>query len=248
MSVTIYDAAAFAGMRAAGRLAAGIMDEIAGRIAPGVTTNQIDSWIHGLIVGQGARPCLLGYHGYPKTACLSVNNVVANGIANDEPLTRRDIVGVNVALALDGWHVAVNRTFALEGTPTRIRRLTEVARDCCEAAIAACRPGATTGDIGLVIATTAQAAGFAPVLDYGGHGIGRQPHEEPHIANSGRAGDGTRLEPGMLLAIMPMINAGKPDTKTRPDGWTIVTKDGKPSADWKHTVGITGDGCEVFTR
>ena len=243
-----YDPATdFPGLRAAGQAAARVLAQIVAELRPGLTTAAIDARIAELIAAQGAVPSLKGYRGFPAASCLSVDHVVANGVPGPLALTRRSLIGINVALCLDGWHVATNRGVALDGAPERARRLIAAAQACLAAAISIIRPGLPLAAIGEAIAATAHQHGFTALDGYGGHGIGRAPHEGETVPNHADGGPEFLLEAGMVLAPMPMLLVGHPALKRKPDGWTLFTADRSLSADAKDTVGVTEHGCEVFT-
>jgi len=243
----IHGAEGFAGMRRAGRLAAATLDFVAPHVRPGVTTAELDRLCEGFIRDHGAVPAPLGYRGYPKATCISVGSVVCHGIPDERPLGFRDVLNIDVTVLLDGWHGDTSRMFAA-GTPSAAaRRLVETTRAALDRALAVVRPGATLGDIGHAIQSLAEAQGYSVVRQFCGHGIGRSFHQPPTVLHYGRPGEGMALEAGMFLTIEPMINAGGPKARILEDGWTAVTEDGSLSAQFEHTVGVTGCGCEVFT-
>jgi methionyl aminopeptidase len=247
--VPIYDETAFAGMRRAGRLAAETLDMITPHVVPGVSTGELDRRIEAFMRGNGAVPATVGYKGYTKASCISVNHVVNHGIPSDDKLLADgDIVNVDVTVILDGWYGDTSRMF-LVGTKTGVkgRRLVEVTHDAMMAGIAEVAPGKHLGDIGAAIAAVAHAARFSVVFEYCGHGIGREFHHPPQVMHIARRGEGLILQPGMVFTVEPMINAGKPETKVLADGWTAVTRDRSLSAQFEHQVGVTETGAEVFT-
>ena len=234
--------------RAAGALAADVLRMIAPHVRPGVTTDQLDRLCHDHIVKvQQAIPANVGYQGYPKTVCASVNHVVCHGIPSDKVLKKGDIVNIDVAVIKDGWFGDTSRMYYVGEPSTLARRLVETTYAAMRAGIREVRPGATLGDVGAAIEEVATAAGFSIVRDYGGHGIGQVYHDEPHVHHYGRRGEGLRLEPGMIFTIEPMINAGKAGTRELADGWTVVTRDHSLSAQWEHMVAVTPEGFEVLT-
>jgi methionyl aminopeptidase len=234
--------------RAAGALAADVLRMIAPHVKPGVTTEQLDRLCHDHIVNvQQAIPANVGYQGYPKTVCASVNHVVCHGIPSDKVLKKGDIVNIDVAVIKDGWFGDTSRMYYVGEPSTLARRLVETTYAAMRAGIRAVRPGATLGDVGAAIQEVATAAGFSIVRDYGGHGIGQIYHDEPHVHHYGRRGEGLRLEPGMIFTIEPMLNAGKAGTRELGDGWTVVTRDHSLSAQWEHMVAVTPEGFEVLT-
>jgi methionyl aminopeptidase len=234
--------------RAAGALAADVLRMIAPHVKPGVTTDELDRLCHDHIVNvQQAIPANVGYQGYPKTVCASVNHVVCHGIPSDKVLKKGDIVNIDVAVIKDGWFGDTSRMFCVGEPSTLARRLVETTYAAMRAGIREVRPGATLGDIGAAIQEVATAAGFSIVRDYGGHGIGQVYHDEPHVHHYGRRGEGLRLEPGMIFTIEPMLNAGKAGTRELGDGWTVVTRDHSLSAQWEHMVAVVPEGFEVLT-
>jgi methionyl aminopeptidase len=248
-AVTIKTPAEQDGMRTAGRLAAEVLDMIGDHIRPGVSTDDLDRICHDYIVGeQRAIPAPLGYRGYPKSICTSVNHVVCHGIPGDKKLKAGDIVNVDVTVIKDGWHGDTSKMFYVGEPSVLNKRLCEVTRECLLTGIRLVRPGTRLGDIGHAIQTLAEAQGFSVVREYCGHGIGRVFHEDPQVLHYGQPGTGMVLEEGMTFTIEPMINAGKRHVKLLPDGWTVVTKDHSPSAQWEHTVLVTADGHEILTR
>jgi methionyl aminopeptidase len=248
--VPIHGAEAFEGMRRAGRLAAETLDHITPFVRPGVSTGELDERIDGFMRRHGAIPATLGYKGYPKSCCISVNHVVNHGIPSDDKrLAAGDIANIDVTVILDGWYGDTSRMFILgDRTSVKSQRLVEVTFDSMWAGIRAVRPGATLGDVGHAIQTVAEAARFSVVRDFVGHGVGRNFHEPPEVRHFGRKGEGLLLRPGMIFTIEPMINAGRHEVKILKDGWTTVTRDREPSAQFEHSVGVTADGVEVFTR
>jgi methionyl aminopeptidase len=245
--ITIHAPEDFAGMRAAGRLAAETLDMITPHVVPGVTTGELDRICHEFIVAHGAVPAPLGYRGYPKSVCISINHVVCHGIPGDRRLLDGDILNIDVTPILNGWHGDASRMY-VAGTPsTRARMLMEVTYESLMRGVAVVRPGATLGDIGHAIQTYVEASRFSVVRDFCGHGTGRRFHEAPNVLHFGRPGEGPTLRPGMFFTIEPMVNAGRPEVKVLDDGWTAVTRDRSLSAQFEHMVGVTADGCEVFT-
>ncbi|HET7301191.1 MAG TPA: type I methionyl aminopeptidase [Oleiagrimonas sp.] len=249
MPVTIKTPEEIESMRVAGRLAAEVLALLTEHIKPGVTTEEIDRIAYEHIVNvQKAIPANVGYHGFPKTLCTSVNHVICHGIPSPgKVLKDGDIVNCDVTVIKDGWHGDCSRMY-YAGTPSvRAKRLVDVAYEAWMKGIEAVRPGATLGDIGHAIQTHAEAAGFSVVREYCGHGIGKIYHDEPQVLHYGKPGTGLRLEKGMTFTIEPMINAGKRHTRQLPDGWTVVTKDHSLSAQWEHTLAVTDDGFEILT-
>jgi methionyl aminopeptidase len=245
--ITLYRPEDFAGMRAAGRLAAETLDMIVGHVRPGVSTGTLDRLCHDFITAHAAIPAPLNYRGFPKSICTSINHVVCHGIPGDRRLEDGDVLNIDVTVVLDGWHGDSSRMFCA-GTPnTRARNLIDVTFEALRRGVAAVRPGATLGDIGSAIQSYVESNRFSVVRDFCGHGIGRRFHEAPNVLHFGRAGEGPVLKPGMFLTIEPMVNAGRPEVKVLDDGWTAVTRDRSLSAQFEHMVGVTEDGVEVFT-
>ncbi len=238
----------FAGMRAAGRLAAETLDMIAPQVRPGVTTEQLNQLCHAFICDHGATPAPLNYRGYPKSICTSINHVVCHGIPGERRLLEGDVVNIDVTVILDGWYGDTSRMYAA-GTPsTRARNLMDVTYESLLRGIAVVRPGARFGDIGHAIQTYVESHRFSVVRDFCGHGIGRRFHAPPNVLHFGKPGEGAVLRPGMFFTIEPMVNAGRPEVKVLDDGWTAVTRDRSLSAQFEHMVGVTADGVEVFTH
>jgi len=237
-------------MRVAGRLAAEVLQIVAPHVKPGVTTDELDRICYEHIVNvQGAIPANVGYKGYPKTTCISANNVICHGIPSDAKVLKDgDIINIDVTVIKDGWHGDTSRMYFV-GTPSVMaKRLVEVTREAMWRGIRAVRPGATLGDVGHAIQKYAESERFSVVREYCGHGIGKVYHDEPQVLHYGTPGTGVVLQEGMTFTIEPMINEGTRFTKVLPDGWTVVTKDRKLSAQWEHTVAVTADGVDVLTR
>jgi methionyl aminopeptidase len=233
--------------RRAGRAAAETLALVGTRIAPGVRTAEIDQWVRAETKRQGGKPSQLGYHGFPAAVCVSRNQVVCHGIPGSERLLEGDIVNVDVTTELAGFHGDTSATFFVGEPDEAARRLVETARRCRDAGIAVVRAGARLGDIGAAIEEVARAAGYSVVRDFGGHGIGRQMHQPPHVSHVGVRGAGARLRAGMAITIEPMINEGGAEVHVLPDKWTVVTTDGSRSAQFEHTVLVTEGGCEILT-
>lgn len=237
------------GMKRAGEAARQVLDAVGAAIRPGVSTGDLERVARTEIDRRGARSTQLGYHGFPGLICTSRNEVVCHGIPrDDEVLVDGDILNVDVTIELGGWVGDCSITFPV-GTPRPEHvELIRVARRCRDAGVAAIRPGGRLGDIGAAIAEVARAARCSVVLDYGGHGIGRTMHQPPHVPHVALAGTGPVLRPGMAITVEPMINLGGPKVRTLSDGWTVVTADGAASAQFEHTIVITGRGAVVTTR
>jgi methionyl aminopeptidase len=245
--ITIHTEADFAPMRAAGKLAAEALDMIAAYVRPGVSTAQLDKTCHDFILDHGAIPAPLGYRGYPKSICTSINHVVCHGIPGDRQLENGDVINIDVTVILDGWHGDSSRMYIAGTASTKARNLIEVTYESLMRGIAVVKPGATFGDIGHAIQTYVEGHRFSVVRDFCGHGIGRQFHEPPNVLHYGARGAGAVLKPGMFFTIEPMVNAGRPEVKVLDDGWTAVTRDRSLSAQFEHMVGVTETGCEIFT-
>jgi methionyl aminopeptidase len=237
----------FEGMRRAGRLAAEALDMIFPHVRPGVTTDELDRICHDFILAHGAIPAPLGYRGFPKSICTSVNHVVCHGIPGDKRLVAGDILNIDVTVIVDGWHGDTSRMFHVGEASIAAKRLAALTYDAMWKGIEQVKPGAHLGDIGHAIQKFAEGHGFSVVREFCGHGIGRVFHEEPQVLHYGNPGTLTQLVAGMVFTIEPMINAGKRDIKEMGDGWTIVTKDHSLSAQWEHTVLVTENGYEVLT-
>jgi methionyl aminopeptidase len=220
-------------MRIAGRAAAQVLDMITPFVRVGVTTDELDRLCHDFIINDlGGIPANLGYRGFPKTICASINHVVCHGIPGGKSLKRGDILNIDVTVIKDGFHGDTSKMFCLGSVPVIARRLVNVTQAAMFEGIRRVRPGAYLGDIGHAIQTYAEAQGFTVVREYCGHGIGRVYHEEPQVLHYGKPGTGLKLEEGMTFTIEPMLNAGRADVKLLPDGWTVVTKDHSLSAQW----------------
>jgi len=249
-NVTLKSPAEQEAMRHAGRLAAEVLDMIGQHVVPGVSTDELDRICHDYIVNvQQAIPAPLGYRGYPKSICTSVNHVVCHGIPDDKKnLQNGDIVNIDVTVILDGWYGDSSRMFLVgDKVGVRARKLVDVTYEAMMRGIQAIRPGARLGDIGHAIQEFVEPQRFSVVRDFCGHGIGRVFHESPSVLHFGEKGSGAVLREGMFFTVEPMINAGRFDVKVLSDGWTAVTKDRSLSAQFEHTIGVTAEGCEIFT-
>jgi methionyl aminopeptidase len=245
--ITLHDPEDFAGMRAAGQLAAATLDMIVPHVRVGVTTGELDRICHEFITGHGAIPAPLNYRGFPKSICTSINHVVCHGIPGARKLDNGDVLNIDVTVILDGWYGDCSRMYVAGMPSTKARNLMDVTFEAMTRGIAAVKPGATLGDIGHAIQSYVEAQRFTVVRDFCGHGIGRVFHAPPNILHFGRPGEGTVLQPGMFFTIEPMVNAGRPEVKVLDDGWTAVTRDRSLSAQFEHMIGVTKAGCEVFT-
>ena len=251
MSAAIKTADEIAKMQVAGRLAAEVLEMIAPHVQVGVSTGELDKLCHDYIVGtQNAIPAPLNYNGFPKSICTSVNDVICHGIPSDNKrLKNGDIVNIDVTVIKDEYHGDSSIMVQVGDVASHAQRLIQVTQECLYKAIDIVKPGATLGDIGQIIQQHAEKNYYSVVREYCGHGIGKVFHEDPQVLHYGRKGTGLVLEPGMTFTIEPMINAGRRQTKlNKKDGWTVTTKDGRLSAQWEHTMGVTENGVEVFTR
>ena len=237
----------FAGMRAAGALAAQILDEVGPMVAPGVTTGALDDFIRNRVTELGATSATIGYRGYQHASCISVNHVVCHGIPGDKSLKDGDILNIDVTVILDGWFGDTSRMYVAGKPSLKAQRLLQVTHDALMKGIEAVRPGATFGDIGYAIQSYVEANRMSVVRDFCGHGLGRVFHAPPNVLHYGRPGKGAVLEEGMFFTIEPMVNLGRPETKTLADDWTAVTRDKSLSAQFEHSIGVTATGCEIFT-
>ena len=245
--IKLHGPEAFEGMRRAGRLAAEGLDLLSDTVKPGATTDALDRLIFEFAMDNRAYPAALGYRGYRKGICTSINHVVCHGVPDSKPLREGDIVNVDAALIFEGWHGDSSRMYLVGEVSRRAERLVEVTYESLMRGVAAVKPGGTTGDIGAAIQEYAEGERCSVVRDFCGHGLGRLFHDEPNILHYGRWGEGVVLKPGMLFTIEPMINLGRPYVKVLADGWTAVTRDRSLSAQFEHTVGVTATGVEVFT-
>lgn len=246
-TIKLHGPAGFEGMRKAGHLAAEILDALVPMIVPGVTTQEIDDIVLRMTLDAGALPATLNYRGYTHSCCTSINHVVCHGIPGPKKLQSGDIVNVDVTPIVDGWHGDTNRTYLVGDVPIKARRLVEVTYEAMMKGIEQAKPGNRLGDIGHAIQTHAEKHRYGVVRDFCGHGIGRLFHDAPEVIHAGRPGTGIELKPGMFFTIEPMINIGRADCKVLDDGWTAVTRDRSLSAQFEHSIGITEDGCEIFT-
>ncbi len=234
-------------MRAAGKLAAETLDYITPFVQVGITTEEIDQLCRKFIEQHGAIPAPLGYKGYPKSICTSINHVICHGIPSEKKLQDGDIVNIDVTAILDGWYGDTSRMYNLGDVSVKAKKLVDVTYECLMAGIAVVKPGATIGDIGYAIQQVAEPQRFSVVRDFCGHGLGRVFHAPPSVNHFGNPGEGEVLETGMFFTIEPMINAGDWRMKILKDGWTAVTRDKSLSAQFEHTLGVTETGYEIFT-
>lgn len=250
MSVAIKTADQIEKMRVAGRLAAEVLEMIAPAVQAGISTGELDRICHDYIVNtQQAIPAPLNYHGFPKSICTSVNEVVCHGIPSEKKILKNgDIVNIDITVIKDGFHGDTSQMFHIGEPLKHNQRLVSITQQCLYKAIDIVRPGITLGDIGHVIQKHAEANYYSVVREYCGHGIGEVFHEEPQVLHYGKKGTGLALKEGMTFTIEPMLNAGKRHVKlNKKDGWTVTTKDNRPSAQWEHTLVITADGVDVLT-
>ena len=250
MTIPLKTPAEIEKMRVAGRLAAEVLQVVAPHVKPGVTTAELDRICHDHIVNvQHAIPANVGYRGFPATVCTSVNNVICHGIPSEAKVLKDgDIVNIDVTVIKDGWHGDTSRMYYVGEPSVMAKRLVEATREAMFRGIRAVKPGATLGDVGHAIQEYAEGQRFSVVREYCGHGIGQVYHDDPQVLHYGRPGQGLVLREGMTFTIEPMINEGDRRAKVLPDGWTVVTKDRKLSAQWEHTVAVTADGVEILTR
>jgi methionyl aminopeptidase len=247
-TIKLHGPEGFGGMRAAGILAAEVLDALVPHVVPGVTTGEIDDIVRAHMLREGAIPATLGYRGFTHSCCTSINHVVCHGIPGDKRLRDGDIVNIDVTTILNGWHGDTSRMFLIGDVPIKARRLVDVTYECMMLGIEQARPGNTMGDVAHAIQSHAERNRYGVVRDFCGHGLGRLFHDAPEVVHAGRPGTGPELKPGMFFTIEPMINIGRPDVKMLDDGWTAVTRDKTLSAQFEHSVGITETGCEIFTR
>lgn len=249
MTIQLRSADDIAKMRVAGRLAAEVLELIGQYVVPGVSTEELDKICHDHIVDvQKAIPACLGYRGFPKSVCTSVNHVVCHGIPSEKKILKNgDIINIDVTVIKEGWYGDTSKMYIVGDVAPHAQRLIDISQECLYKAIDMVKPGARLGDIGHVIQTHAEANYYSVVRDYCGHGIGMEFHEEPQVLHYGKPDTGLVLEEGMTFTIEPMVNAGKYSTKIKSDGWTVETRDGRLSSQWEHTMVVTSTGVEVLT-
>jgi len=248
MAVTIKTAENIDKMRIAGRLAAEVLEMIEPHVQVGITTNELDKICHDYIVNeQQAIPAPLDYHGFPKSICTSVNQVICHGIPNEKRLKNSDMINIDITVIKDGWHGDTSKMFFVGEPSIKAKRVAKISYECLSKAIALVKPGARLGDIGAVIQQHAESNNYSVVQEYCGHGIGEKFHEDPQVLHYGKADTGLILEAGMIFTIEPMINIGKRNVKLMKDGWTVVSKDRSLSAQWEHTILVTETGHEILT-
>tara|TARA_B100000941_G_C28452876_1_gene526108 strand:- start:440 stop:1195 length:756 start_codon:yes stop_codon:yes gene_type:complete len=239
---------AFQKTKIAGSIASGALDEVSKIVKPGISTDQIDKICYEFINDHKAYSAPLLYRGFPKSCCTSANHVVCHGIPSDKILKDGDIVNVDVTALKDGWHGDTSRMFKIGEVSIKAEKLVNTTYESLMKAISLVKDGVHLGDIGSVIQNHVEAQGFSVVQDFCGHGIGQSFHQEPNILHYGKKGTGEKVKAGMIFTIEPMINLGSYETRTLNDGWTAVTKDKTLSAQFEHTIGVTIDGCEIFTK
>ncbi len=245
--IRLYDTADFAGMHTAGALAARILDSMAQHVFPGQTTEEIDRVITNMVEEADATSATIGYKGYKHASCISVNHVVCHGIPGPKTLKEGDILNIDVTVIVDGWYGDTSRMYVAGRLSRKSERLIQVTHDALMRGIEMVKPGNTFGDIGHAIQSYVEAHRMSVVRDFCGHGLGRVFHAPPNVLHYGRPGTGAVLEEGMFFTIEPMVNLGRPETKTLADDWTAVTRDKSLSAQFEHSVGVTADGVDIFT-
>ena len=245
--IKLHGPEGFEGMRRAGGLAASILDALATSVVPGVTTGELDEIVYRMTVDAGGVPATLGYRGYTKSCCTSINHVVCHGIPGDKVLKDGDSVNIDVTPIVDGWHGDTSRMYLVGDVPIKARKLVDVTHECLMLGLEQAKPGNHLGDIANAIQRHAEAQRYSVVRDFCGHGVGRVFHDSPEVIHAGRPGTGPELRPGMFFTVEPMINIGRPDVKVLDDGWTAVTRDRSLSAQFEHSIGITEEGHEIFT-
>lgn len=249
MSISLKSKKDIEKMKIAGRKAASVLEMLDDHVKPGVTTNQLDEIAYKFITEElKCIPANINYNGYPKTLCTSVNQVVCHGIPSDDRVLKDgDIINIDVTVIEDGWHGDTSKMYLVGKVADHAKRLVEVTQECMFAGIREVRPGAHLGDVGAAIQEHAETNHYSVVRDYCGHGIGQVYHEEPQVLHYGQRHEGLELKEGMCFTIEPMINLGGYQTKLLNDGWTVVTKDGRLSAQWEHTIAVTSTGYEILT-
>ena len=252
--IRIYEDADFAGMAAAGRVAAEILDAVGPLVVPGATTGEIDAFITEEVTRRGVVSATIGYKGYRHASCISVNHVVCHGIPgskipgrSNDVLVASDILNVDVTVVVDGWFGDSSRMYVAGTAKPFAQRLINVTHEALMRGIAAVKPGNTFGDIGFAIQSFVEGQRMSVVRDFCGHGLGRVFHAPPNVLHYGRAGTGPVLEEGMFFTIEPMVNLGRPETKVLADDWTAIPRDKSLSAQFEHSVGVTATGCQIFT-
>lgn len=246
--IKLHGPEGFEGMRKAGRLAAEVLDMLVEHVQPGNTTGYLDKLTRDFVFDHGATPATLFYRGYRHSLCTSINHVVCHGIPGPKPLKNGDIVNIDVTVVVDGWHGDTSRMYIVGEPKRKAERLVDVTYEAMMAGINAIKPGVTLGTIGAIIQEYAEERRCSIVRDFCGHGLGRLFHDSPNVLHFGERGEGPELKPGMFFTVEPMLNLGRPDAKVLADGWTAVTRDKSLSAQFEHSVGVTEDGVEIFTK
>jgi methionyl aminopeptidase len=245
--IRLHNPEDFAGMHKAGRVAAQILDDIAQHVFPGQSTAEIDRLIEEMVHAHSAKSATIGYRGYQHASCISVNHVVCHGIPGPKTLKDGDILNIDVTVIVDGWYGDTSRMYVAGALSRKAERLIQVTHDALMLGIEAVKPGNTFGDIGYAIQSFVEAQRMSVVRDFCGHGLGRVFHAPPNVLHYGRPGREAVLEEGMFFTIEPMVNLGRPETKILADDWTAVTRDKSLSAQFEHSIGVTADGCDIFT-
>ena len=249
MSISIKSKKDIEKMKIAGQKATSVLEMLREYVVPGVSTAKLDDLAFKFITEElKCIPANIGYGGFPKTLCTSVNNVICHGIPSEDKILKNgDIVNIDVTVIHEGWHGDTSQMFLVGKVAPHAKRLVDITKDCLFAGINQVKPGSKLGDIGFAIQELAEKNHYSVVRDYCGHGIGKTYHEEPQVMHYGEKGQGLELKEGMCFTIEPMINLGEYHSKVLSDGWTVVTKDGKLSAQWEHTVAVTNNGYEILT-
>lgn len=248
MKIPLKNADELDAMRTSCRMTAAVLAEVATAVQPGVTTGELDALTRRLIGGMGAKPSFLGYRGYPGAICISINDEVIHGIPGRRVVLPGDVVSLDVGVYYKGFHGDSATTVMVGVTDPDVIRMVETTKRALAAALAAAAPGCHLSDVSHAVESVVVAGGCSVVRDFVGHGVGRHLHEDPQIPNYGLPGRGPVLKPGMTLAIEPMVNLGRPEVAVLEDKWTVVTRDGKPSAHFEHTVAVLEEGVEILTR
>jgi len=242
----ILNAADIDKLKASAQITKEILDRVDALIKPGVTTNEINSFVHDYTIKAGGIPAPLGYGGFPKSCCTSINEVICHGIPEDRPLKEGEIINVDVTTILEGYYADASRMYYVGQVSDEAKRLSECAKKCLDIGLEQVKPYASFSDIGVAIEAYATSQGYSVVRDFGGHGIGLNFHEDPHVSHFNTGQKGMIMVPGMVFTIEPMINEGSYELKILDDDWTAVAIDGKLSAQWEHTLVVTEDGYEVL--